>query len=69
MAKRRIGKPKSSHKCGQCALAQWLEDNRTLDGELFLLKCPHYKGGAVYHFGKDTACVHFEPRERISTLD
>lgn len=69
MEKRRKEKPKSRYKCGQCALAQWLEDNRTLDGELFLLKCPHYKGGAVYHFASDTACDNYEPRERISTID
>ena len=59
----------NQNKCGQCALAKWLEDNRTLDGELFLLKCPHYKGGEVYHFAKDTVCEHFKKRDRETTLD
>ena len=49
----------NKYKCGQCALAQWLADNKTLNGDLFLLKCPHFKNGEVYHFAKDQACEHF----------
>lgn len=59
----------SKFTCGQCALAEWMHDNVTNAGKLFLLKCPHYKDGEVYHFAKDTACEHFEKRERETTLD
>ena len=46
-----------------------MHDNVTNAGKLFLLKCPHYKDGDVYHFAKYTACEHFEKRERETTLD
>lgn len=59
----------SKFTCGQCALAEWLHDNVTNAGNVFLLKCPHYKDGEVYHFAKDTACEHFEKRNRETTLD
>ena len=62
-------KAKSDNKCGQCALATWLHDNVTNAGQLFLLKCPYYKGGEVYHFAKDAACEHFKQRDRETTLD
>lgn len=62
-------KATSNDKCGQCALATWLHDNVTNAGQLFLLKCPHYKGGEVYHFAKDAACEHFKQRNRETTLD
>lgn len=62
-------KATSDNKCGQCALATWLHDNVTNAGKLFLLKCPHYKGGEVYHFAKDTACEHFKQRDRETTLE
>ena len=55
-------KATSNDKCGQCALATWLHDNVTNAGQLFLLKCPHYKGGEVYHFAKDNSCEHFVMR-------
>jgi len=55
-------KATSDNKCGQCALAIWLHDNVTNAGQLFLLKCPHYKGGEVYHFAKDNSCEHFVMR-------
>lgn len=48
-------------KCGQCSLKTWIEDNLTLTGKPFLLVCPHFKGGEVYHFAKDPACNHFNP--------
>jgi hypothetical protein len=57
------------NRCGQCSLATFLEDNVTLTGEMFLLKCPHFKGGEVYHFAKDPACEHFKPRNRATTID
>jgi len=62
-------KATSNDKCGQCALATWLHDNVTNAGQLFLLKCPHYKGGEVYHFAKDAVCEHFKQRDRETTLD
>ena len=49
------------HKCGQCSLKTWVKDNLTLAGKPFLLTCPHFKGGEVYHFAKDPACNHFKP--------
>lgn len=66
MAKKAV---KSENKCGQCALAVWIHDNVNNAGELFLLKCQHYKCGEVYHFAKDTACEYFERRNRETTLD
>ena len=48
------------NKCGQCSLKTWVEDNLTLAGKPFLLICPHYRGGEVYHFAKDPACNHFK---------
>jgi hypothetical protein len=69
MGRKRKAEPKSRYRCGQCALARWLEDNRTLEGELFMLKCPHYKGGMVYHFATDVACERFEQRDSVTTLE
>ena len=60
---------KSEHKCGECALKTWLEGNLTNAGELFLLKCPHFKNGETYHFAKDKACEHFKVGKRVTTID